>query len=222
MNITHTTHIKPVSTLVPVTGIGLSSHYVAFLPSSCVLSHIAALPPTKQHAFSSSFQLHTPCGRGDLSLHLAQGHGSAFADNISQVKLSLCVCVKLTSPRHGPLAIGRAGAEQLRLGGHLQAMAAPEDVLWLLWLLAQPIICHHHPRRSLLMSACKSQQLRNQHTFASAVSPPWWLFLAQRQRGQLEVAASQTTLACSARLYHLCTERTPAKVVAWLYNFACG
>lgn len=69
------------------------------------------------------------------------------------------------------------------------------------------------------MSACKLQQLRSQHTFASAVSPPWWPFLAERQSGQLEVVASKTTPACIARACHLCKVRTPAKVVAWLYNF---
>lgn len=62
------------------------------------------------------------------------------------------------------------------LGGHLHARAAPGDVLW---LLVQPIICQHHPRQFQLPSACKSQQLRNQHTFTSSVSPPWWPFLAK-------------------------------------------
>lgn len=95
----------------------------------------------------------------------------------------------------------------------------------MLWLLAATV----HKSASYLkppstsvevnMSACKLQQLRSQHTFASALSPPWWPFLAERQSGQLEVVASKTTQACIARACHLCTVRTPAKVVAWLYNF---
>lgn len=46
----------------------------------------------------------------------------------------------------------------------------------------------------------------------------WWPFLAQRQHGQLEVAVPQTTPACTARVYHLCT----AKVAVWIYDFAHG
>lgn len=220
LNITRTTHIKPVGILVTVTAISLSSHYAAFPPSACVLSHMAALPPTKQHSSQKQVLVNARHAAAWICLSFSLKDTVPPFQTIFHRWNSACVWNRRFPSRDlRPIAGLVWRSSDKDLGGHLQPGAAPEDVLW---LLAQPVVWHHHPRLLKLMSACTLQQLRNQHTFASAVSPPWWPFLADRQRGQLEVAASQTTPACIARAYHLCTERTPAKVVAWLYNFACG
>lgn len=167
LNITRSTHIKPVGTLVPVPGISLSSHYTAFLSSSCVLSHIAALPPTKQPSSSKQVLVHKRHVAAWICL------SSLLKDTVLPPQTN-SGCVKQIVPEQRPLswcrgAQTRSWQDTSNPGQHLRTCLGSWFVIW-----------HHHPRPFKLMSACKLQQLRNQHTFASAVSPPWWPFLAER------------------------------------------